>query len=227
MRSRNDFPYLSVDEYIKFPDPLSAPKDLPACHGANLSPGVLISAYSQGFFPWTACDDYIDWWSPDPRCVIYPNDIHISSSMKKLIKKGIFSYAIDQHFETVIKLAASVAREGQDGTWITKNMIDAYIEMHRLGFAHSFEVYDDRGLAGGLYGLSIGSVFFGESMFSLRPNASKAAFIFLNKFAQDNGFAFVDCQMPTEHLLSLGAKPVSRKEYMQILEKALCSEKIT
>jgi leucyl/phenylalanyl-tRNA--protein transferase len=221
LSSDDDFPYLDETEYIQFPDPLDYPGDLPVCSGGNLSPGVVLSAYLQGLFPWPECEDELLWWSPDPRCVIKPEQIHVSNSMKKILNRGHFSFSIDNHFETVIKKAASIERRGQPGTWITDGIIDSYIELHKLGYAHSFEVYDNEGLAGGLYGLSLGSVFFGESMFSIRPNSSKAAFIFLCKIAGDRGLDFVDCQMPTNHLLSLGASVVSRADYMEMLQSSL------
>lgn len=219
--SKNDgFPYLEEDEIFDFPDPLSSPKNFPACQGGNLSPGMLLSAYSQGFFPWSNSDDYIHWWSPDPRCIIFPGEVHISASMARFMKKSELKFFINRDFEKVINLAASVVRKGEEGTWITPNMIEAYVDLHKRGYAHSFEIYEDEELVGGLYGIAFEKVFFGESMFSLRPNASKIAFIFLNKYAEEQELDFIDCQMPTKHLLSLGAEVVSRERYITLLKKA-------
>jgi len=213
-----DFPRLEVSDYYKFPDPEEWDDDIIAV-GGNLSPGILLSAYEQGIFPWYNPGDPVIWQSPDPRCIIFPDKLHISSSMKKILNNNIFEITFDKDFEGVIRGCSEKARPGQSGTWISEDIIKAYIEMHQLGWAHSAESWQDGELAGGCYGVLLGKGFIGESMFSLKPNASKAALLSLAKTMFDHGVGFIDCQVPTAHLLSLGGEVVERKDFLKLLKK--------
>ncbi|MCL2215282.1 MAG: leucyl/phenylalanyl-tRNA--protein transferase [Treponema sp.] len=183
---------------------------------------MLLSAYEQGLFPWYNPEtDPLLWQSPDPRMVIFPEDLHISRSMRKILEQGAYTVTFNRDFSSVISGCAAVGRPGQGGTWINRDIIAAYTELHSLGWAHSAEAYLDGELAGGCYGLVLGKVFCGESMFARKPNASKAAFL---TFAQNlfaNGAAFIDCQVPSNHLRSLGGREISRKDFLCLLEKNL------
>ena len=214
------FPYLSENDRYSFPPPETW-KDSVIAIGGNLSPGMLLSAYEQGVFPWYGPDDPLLWQSPDPRMVIFPKNLHISHSMKKILERGVFEIAVNQDFAAVIRGCAEAERPGQNGTWITDDIIEAYTEMHRLGWALAAGAYSDGALAGGCYGIRIGSVFFGESMFSRKPNASKAAFLHLAQTLFADGVAFIDCQVPTDHLISLGGDEMSRDDFIKLLKKTL------
>jgi leucyl/phenylalanyl-tRNA--protein transferase len=227
------FPYLPPDAWFQFPDPAKTRGDLVAV-GGNLSPGMLISAYQQGIFPWYNEGEPILWQSPDPRFVLFPKNLHISQSMQKLLRQQMYDIRYDTAFPEVIRGCAAISRRGQDGTWITSDMIEAYGELHRLGYVHSAEAWQDGELVGGCYGILLGvqgclpdwdgdapRVFFGESMFARKPNASKAAFLTLAQklFAQNT--AFIDCQVWTAHLESLGGESMSRKAYLRLLAATL------
>lgn len=204
---------------MAFPAPdqaLTEPEGLLAA-GGDLSPERLIRAYSQGIFPWYQDGQPILWWSPNPRTVLRPAQLHMSRSMQKFMRKVHLEITLDQSFPEVIK-ACSEPRDYTDSTWITEEMQLAYCRLHRLGLAHSVEVWEDGKLVGGLYGVALGRVFFGESMFSRRSNASKVAFIFLVRQLQQWGYALIDCQMPTEHLFSLGAESLDRDEFIRQLQ---------
>ena len=175
-----DFPYLGEIDYYSFPNPKEWDDDIIAV-GGNLSPGMLLSAYEQGIFPWYNPGDPVIWQSPDPRCVIFPERLHISSSMRKILKTQLFDITFDRNFWGVIKGCAEIQRPTQVGTWISDDIIEAYTELHRLGWAHSAEAWQGGELAGGCYGILMDNVFFGESMFSKKANASKAAFLSLAK----------------------------------------------
>jgi leucyl/phenylalanyl-tRNA--protein transferase len=204
-----------------FPDPDTAPGSIVAV-GGNLSPGMLLSAYEQGIFPWYNPEDPILWQSPDPRFVIFPETLHVSHSMKKLLRGGGFEISFDTDFAGVIRGCAGADRPGQDGTWITEDIIAGYTELHRLGYAHSAESRRDGKLAGGCYGVQTGRVFCGESMFASVSNASKAAFFSLAKYLfEEKGAAFIDCQVPTDHLRSLGGTEMSRRDFLRLLRKTL------
>lgn len=192
--------------------------------GGDLSPERLLLAYQSGIFPWFNENDPIIWWSPDPRFIMYPYAIKVSKSMKQILKSRKFHITFDQDFLGVITNCQSIKRKGQAGTWITEEMIEAYLNLHHLGFAHSVEAWQEGELVGGLYGVSLGKVFFGESMFAKASNASKAAYITLVKNLQMLDFQIIDCQVYTEHLASLGAQNVPRKEFMSLLAKALKEE---
>jgi leucyl/phenylalanyl-tRNA--protein transferase len=217
-----DFPYLDEDKRIRFPPPEKWENSIVAV-GGNLSPGMLLSAYEQGIFPWYGPEDPLVWQSPDPRMVIFPEKLHVSRSMKRIFEKEIFMISINRDFNGVIRGCSEIERPGQDGTWITKDIIDAYTEMHRLGWAISAEAYLGDELAGGCYGIRIGRTFFGESMFSLKPNASKAAFIGLASLLFSKGVSFIDCQMPSNHLRSLGGEEMPREEFLELLKQELGS----
>jgi len=186
--------------------------------GGDLSPERLLLAYQSGIFPWFDNDSIILWWSPDPRMVLYPNQIRISKSMKKVIRSNQFRLTKNTCFREVLEQCSSVPRVGQDGTWITEEMKNAYVELHKRGIAKSYEVWEGDSLVGGLYGVDLGYVFCGESMFSLTSNASKFAFIELAKELQLKQYRIIDCQLYTNHLASLGAQEISRKEFIKLLK---------
>jgi len=180
---------------------------------------MLLSAYEQGIFPWYGPDDPVIWQSPDPRFVIFPGKLHISSSMRKILNSHKFDITYNKNFHGVIKGCAQAVRPRQNGTWISKDIIKAYTELHRFGFVHSAEAWQDGELVGGCYGIIMGQVFIGESMFAKKSNASKAAFLTLAQTLFENGFTFIDCQTPSKHLASLGGEEISRKNYLSLLKK--------
>jgi leucyl/phenylalanyl-tRNA--protein transferase len=182
---------------------------------------MLLSAYRQGIFPWFSDGDPVLWWSPDPRCVLFPGDLHVSRSMQKLLRKNRFRVSLDTGFTSVIDGCRTAPRRGQRGTWITGAMRDAYVELHELGFAHSVEVWDGGVLCGGMYGVSLGSCFFGESMFSRVENASKIALIQFFRLMEEKGIELLDCQVHSPHLESLGARQIPRYEFMDLLHRCL------
>jgi leucyl/phenylalanyl-tRNA--protein transferase len=220
-----DFPFLGENERFAFPDPSTAEHDSIVAWGGNLSPGMLLSAYEQGLFPWYSEDEPVIWHSPDPRFVLFPGKLHVSASMEKVLKRGKFSVSINRDFPAVINACAEIERPGQGGTWITPDMIAAYTELHRLGWAHSAEAYFEGELAGGCYGVNLGNAFFGESMFTRKSNAGNAAFITLARRLIDGGARFIDCQVRTRLFESLGAMEISRQEYLELLREALANEK--
>ena len=196
---------------------LTSPNGLLAA-GGDLSASRLLSAYRNGIFPWFNEDEPILWWSPDPRMVLFPNELKISRSLAKLIRKNNYTIQTDAHFVEVMQSCAA-PRKDQQGTWIHPEMINAYSELHRLGLAHSVETWIDGALAGGLYGVALGKIFFGESMFSRSPNASKIAFAYLVRQLSKWEFAVIDCQVKTTHLASLGAREIPRHVFRQLLER--------
>ena len=204
-----------LDPFPNLESALVEPNGLLAAGGA-LTPKRLLNAYQQGIFPWFEEDQPILWWSPNPRLVIKPTDLYISSSLKKQIRKATYRCTIDTVFQDVMVSCAS-PRDGQSGTWITPAMLSAYNELHTLGYAHSIEVWLDDDLVGGLYGIAIGQVFFGESMFSRQSNASKIGFAFLCKHLNEFSYQLIDCQVESNHLLSLGAYNISRKAFSKQL----------
>lgn len=202
-----------------FPDPNTAlddPDGLLAV-GGNLQPDTLLSAYYNGIFPWYNEDDPILWWSPSTRCVIDPLDLHISKSLQKLLRQQRFTISFDQAFEQVINACAQ--RDSKTDTWINSDMISAYIALNKLGVAHSVEVWQGSRLVGGAYGVAIGAVFCGESMFSKESNASKVALVHLTQYLSGLGFQLIDCQLVSSHLLTMGAKSLKRPKFLQILQK--------
>jgi len=213
--------WLTADS-IAFPPgnrAMQSPNGLLAA-GGDLSPARLLNAYRNGIFPWYSAGQPLLWWCPDPRTVLAPAELHISRSMQKFMRQTPFTVTRDQDFSAVMRACAAPRRDAE-GTWITPAMQAAYTQLHELGHAHSIEVWDDKELVGGLYGLALGRVFFGESMFSIRTNASKLAFIALAQHLENCGFALIDCQMPTDHLFSLGARSMPRGDFLQRLQQ-LC-----
>ena len=210
--------WLDEDE-ISFPHPSYSNEDGILALGGDLSPNRLLFAYENGIFPWFNEGEPIIWWSPDPRFVLYPDDLKVSKSMRPYFNQGKFKVTYDTVFREVMVSCQQSPRQGQLGTWITEDMIDAYVKVHELGFAHSVEVWDDGQLVGGLYGISLGKIFFGESMFQRKSNASKFGFITLVRKLKSLGFNLIDAQTPTKHLGSLGAKNIPREDFLAILKE--------
>ncbi len=204
-----------------FPDPARAEADGLLAVGGDLSPERLLAAYAAGIFPWYGPGSPILWWSPDPRLVLEPARLHVARSLQKTMRQGRYRVSADEAFERVIERCASRPRPGQDGTWITDDMLRAYVRLHQLGFAHSFEAWQGNELAGGLYGVSLGVAFFGESMFADAPDASKVAFVTAVEWLAARGIDLLDCQVATRHLERFGARGVSRDEFLARLARAL------
>jgi leucyl/phenylalanyl-tRNA---protein transferase len=213
-------PIFPLDNSIEFPHPSLAEPDGLLAIGGDLSAARLLQAYRSGIFPWFEGDVPL-WWSPDPRFVLFPNALQVSKSMKQLIRKQTFTYTRNKAFTEVLCSCKTIDRPGQVGTWITPGMQAAYTELHRKGYAISAEAWVDHELVGGLYGIRMGKLFFGESMFSKQSNASKFAFIMLVRDLVEEGVVMVDCQVHTNHLQSLGAELIKRDVYLDILEKYL------
>lgn len=202
---------------LSFPDVRNADVDGALAYGGDLSEARLLLAYKSGIFPWFSGNVPV-WYAPDPRFVLYPEELKVSKSMKVLLKRDAFRVTMNQDFEAVIRACKSTQREGQQGTWITRQMEQAYIRLHRSGWAHSVEAWNGDRLVGGLYGIRIGAMFFGESMFSHESNASKYAFIrFVEQMAAEE-IGLIDCQVYTPHLESLGARHIPRSSFMFMLE---------
>ncbi len=200
---------------IAFPDVSEASFEGLLAIGGDLSSERLIHAYSNGIFPWFEDEEPLLWWSPDPRFVLFPKDLKVSKSMKQILKKSEFKVTVNKDFKSVIEQCALAKREGQDGTWITDQMLKAYIKLHQLGYAKSVEVWQKNKLVGGLYGVDLGNkVFCGESMFTKVSNASKVGFV---NFVQNSNYNLIDCQIHTKHLESLGAKHIPRSEFLKYL----------
>ena len=202
---------------LKFPHPNQANEDGIVAWGGDLTPSRLIKAYQSGIFPWYAKDEPILWWSPNPRLIMELDDFKLSRSLKKSMKK--FEYKFDTNFKKVITRCGTKDRNNQDGTWIQDDIIEAYETLHGMGHVHSIESYQDGELVGGLYGVVVGKIFCGESMFADVSDASKSAYAVLIKHLKKWGYEFIDCQVPTDHLKSLGAKEVSREYFLNRLEK--------
>jgi len=202
---------------LSFPHPDDANEDGIVAWGGDLNPSRVIRAYQQGIFPWYSPQDPILWWSPDPRLIMELDDFKLRKSLRKSMKK--FTYGFDTNFNEVIQKCAKTRRADQEGTWINKDVIESYNVLHSMGFAHSVESYFEGTLVGGLYGIVVGKVFCGESMFSHKSDASKSAYAVLIKHLKYWGYDFVDCQVPTNHLKSLGAKEVARDYFLMRLHK--------
>ncbi|ACE85025.1 leucyl/phenylalanyl-tRNA--protein transferase [Cellvibrio japonicus] len=203
---------------LEFPDvrlALDEPNGLLAL-GGDLSPERLVSAYQRGIFPWFNPGDPILWWSPHPRTVVFPHQHHVSRSLRKTLRKGIYRVTFDHCFAQVMR-ACAAPRAYANGTWISEQMISSYTRLHEQGYAHSVEVWQDENLVGGLYGLSLGKIFFGESMFSRADNASKTGFAYLVRQLQQWDFRLIDCQVASDHLFTLGAVEISRDEFQKML----------
>jgi leucyl/phenylalanyl-tRNA---protein transferase len=205
----------------QFPSPERADANGLLAVGGDLSPRRLLAAYSRGIFPWYDEGMPILWHSPDPRFVLEPKRLHVSKSLRKAVRRGLYQVRLDTAFEQVVDACAEVRRPGQLGTWITSEMREAYVRLHRLGYAHSAESWCEGALAGGLYGVSLGSIFFGESMFALRPDSSKVAFVQLVEKLQSWSCTLIDCQQETEHLRRFGAVAWPRKRFLRVVEEGL------
>jgi leucyl/phenylalanyl-tRNA--protein transferase len=210
---RGDAPFPPVSKALKSPNGL-------LCAGGDLSPQRLVAAYSQGIFPWYSEGDPTLWWSPDPRMVLFPDEIKVSRSLRKTLARGVYETRYDSAFAQVIAECAA-PRDGQAGTWIVPEMVEAYTRLHELGFVHSVESWRDGELVGGLYGMALGKAFFGESMFARAPDASKVALARLVERLRRDGFRIVDCQQATSHLASLGAREIPRAAFAHLLQESI------
>jgi leucyl/phenylalanyl-tRNA--protein transferase len=208
---------------VAFPDPRQAEPDGLLAVGGDLSPERLLAAYAAGIFPWYGPDSPILWWSPDPRLVLDPARLHVPRSLVRTRRKAPYRLTADTAFDRVIERCAAAGRPGQEGTWITPAMVQAYRQLHDLGFAHSFEAWEGEALVGGLYGVSLGAAFFGESMFTIRPDASKLAFVGSVEWLAARGVKLIDCQVRTEHLARFGAEEWPRERFLAALAEALGS----
>ena len=210
---RGDAPFPPVSRALRSPNGL-------LCAGADLSPERIVEAYSHGIFPWFSEGDPILWWSPDPRMVLFPDELKVSRSLRKVVARGAYETRYDTAFREVME-ACAAPREGQGGTWIVPEMVDAYTALHQRGFAHSVESWSDGELMGGLYGVAIGKVFFGESMFTRAPDASKVALVKLVERLTAGAYRVIDCQQSTSHLASLGAREIPRSEFSQLVRDSI------
>lgn len=210
-------PVFRLPRSVAFPDPELAEPDGLVAVGGDLSPERLLAAYAHGIFPWYSEGEPILWWSPDPRWVLLPQELHVPASLRKTMRHGTYRLTADRAFAQVVDRCARKRRPGQWGTWITRDMRAAYVRLHAMGFAHSVEAWDGATLAGGIYGVSLGGAYFGESMFADRPDASKAALVGLVTTLESWGFGMVDCQVHTEHLERFGARGIPRHEFLERL----------
>lgn len=211
-------PVFRLNEHLAFPSPIFAEPDGLLAVGGDLSPDRLILAYANGIFPWYSAEDPILWWSPAPRMVLFPDELHVPKRLQRALNKNIFTVTANTAFEEVIVACANGAHRCSPGTWITPEMQEAYTTLHRLGFAHSIECWHEERLAGGLYGVCIDHVFFGESMFTSITNGSKIALVSLAQAAIRLGIHIIDCQMTTDHLQRFGARELSREDFLEQLE---------
>ena len=206
-----------LTDALLFPSPEQASAEGIVAVGGDLQPERVMLAYRKGIFPWFESDDFLLWWSPDPRMVLFPDQLKISKSMRTVLRKKRFEVTFNKAFDHVVEACAKVKRFGQNGTWITPGLMEVYSTLHTQGHAHSVEVWEEGSLVGGLYGIDLGTVFCGESMFSKSSNASKVALIFLVKELKKNKYELIDCQVPTQHLASMGAEPISRTKFLTFL----------
>ena len=201
----------------KFPSPQSATQEGIVAVGGDLNPLRILEAYKNGIFPWFNDDENLMWWSPDPRMILFPEKIKISKSFKSFLKKKEYRVSFNENFEDVIESCSNIKRVNQKGTWITNGLKQSFIELHLMGYAHSVEVWQNGVIIGGLYGLDLGNIFCGESMFSIKSNASKVGLYFLCQELKQNNYRFIDCQVPSQHLRSLGAEEISRDNFLKKL----------
>lgn len=214
-------PLFRLSERLDFPPAWLARSDGLLCIGGDLSAQRILLAYEKGIFPWFSENEPILWWSPDPRLVLFPENIKVSRSLKKTIKKNTFHLTMDHAFEETILSCSKPRRKEFAGTWLVEEMIEAYIQLHKLGYAHSIETWKDGRLVGGLYGICLGGIFFGESMFSFEDDASKTALTALARHLEQHRFDLIDCQVTTNHLLSMGATEISRNTYLDIIQRSI------
>jgi len=212
-------PVFQLSRDIVFPSPELAEPDGLIAVGGDLSPERIIEAYRSGIFPWYSEGDPIMWWTPSPRLILFPEEFYVSRRLARTIRQNVFSITADSAFEKVITNCAAKRSENRIETWITREMINAYCHLHELGYAHSIECWKENKLVGGLYGIAIDHVFFGESMFSNISNSSKIALNALVRHAKETGINFIDCQMRTEYLVSHGARDISRIKFEELLNK--------
>ena len=206
-----------LTDALLFPSPEQASDEGIVAVGGDLKPERVMLAYRKGIFPWFESDDFLLWWSPDPRMVLFPDQVKISKSMRAVLRKKQFEVTFNKAFDGVVEACAKVKRFGQNGTWITPGLMEVYSTLHTQGHAHSVEVWEEGVLVGGLYGIDLGTVFCGESMFSKANNASKVALISLAKELKKNKYKLIDCQVPTQHLASMGAESIPRAEFLTYL----------
>lgn len=204
-----------------FPDPEEADPDGLLAVGGDLSPQRLLTAYANGIFPWYGDDSPILWWSTNPRLVVFPEEFHTPRSLRRVLNRGTFTFTMDTRFNSVIRQCACCPRPEQEGSWIVDDMIEAYTMLHELGYAHSVEAWQGDSLVGGLYGVSLGSIFYGESMFYHVPDASKAAFAVLVAQLRKWDFSLIDCQQTTHHLLRFGARELQRYQFLQMIREGM------
>jgi len=210
-------PLFRLSKRLDFPPAWLARSDGLLCIGGDLTPERLLLAYENGIFPWFSKDEPILWWSPDPRLILFPKNIRISKSLNKKIKKNIYSVTMDKAFEKTIRSCAKPRKNGHEGTWLVDEMVDSYIKLHTLGYAHSIETWRKNKLVGGLYGVCLGKSFFGESMFSFESDASKIALVALSNHLEKQDFDLIDCQVTTDHLLSMGAIEIARNSFLDLI----------
>ena len=206
-----------LTDALLFPSPEQASDEGIVAVGGDLKPERVMLAYRKGIFPWFESDDFLLWWSPDPRMVLFPDQVKISKSMRAVLRKKQFEVTFNNAFDDIVEACAKVKRFGQNGTWITPGLMEVYSTLHTQGHAHSVEVWEEGVLVGGLYGIDLGTVFCGESMFSKANNASKVALISLAKELKKNKYKLIDCQVPTQHLASMGAESIPRAEFLTYL----------
>jgi len=204
-----------------FPSAREATEEGLIAYGGDLNPNRILRAYREGIFPWFNEGDPILWWSPNPRLLLFPKEFQLNKSFKRVLRNKGFKVKFDNAFEKVITHCGNVPRPGQEGTWLTQEMKEAYMELHDMGFAHSVEVYFENELVGGLYGIAMGGGFFGESMFSLISNASRVSLYALSSLCVEKSYDFIDCQVETPHMIKWGAKTVERNDFLDLLEKTL------
>jgi len=214
-------PIFQLSDKLVFPPVALAEKGGLLAIGGDLSPERLLLAYQNGIFPWYSEGEPILWWSPTPRLVIYPDEFKIPARLARLVRQKKFTLGMDKNFRQVITTCATIGDRGKKGTWINREMIEAYCTLHAMGYAHSVECRREDQLAGGLYGIGLGGVFFGESMFSLQPNTSKIALVALVQKLQEWKFDLIDCQMKTRHLMQFGAREISGREFQKTLAQSL------
>lgn len=215
-------PVFRLTHDLIFPPPGLAEPDGLLAVGGDLSINRLLLAYSMGIFPWYSGDSPILWWSPDPRTVLFPAELHVSRTLRQTMRKSLYRVTFDTEFERVVRACADRHEDTKGGTWITEEMVHAYIDLHHAGYAHSVESWTSYGeLAGGLYGVSLGTVFFGESMFAVKSDASKVAFATLAEMLQRMGCSMIDCQMTTHHLQRFGAREISREVFLLRLQQGM------
>jgi len=220
-------PVYRLPKQHAFPPPEEAEETGLLAVGGDLDPARVLLAYYTGIFPWYSEGEPVLWWSPDPRMVLRPNDLRIPRSLKKKIRRGDYTVTMDQAFGDVIRKCRTITRPSQSGTWITEDMIDCYEQLHQMGFAHSVEAWENGQLVGGLYGVSIGTFFAGESMFAHRPDASKFALVALCRQLEQWQFPFIDCQMHTEHLARFGATEIGRDLFLKGLRESVDRQSVS